>query len=55
MFPSCPRRGGDAFDWFFLATAHWELADRAEAPESSDTAAEWMAKNAPQRRAAAFP
>jgi tetratricopeptide (TPR) repeat protein len=40
------RKGGDAFDWFFLAMAHWQLGARDEARTWYQKAAEWMDKNA---------
>ena len=39
--------GGDGYDWFFLAMAHWQLDDKKEAQENYDKAAEWMEKNEP--------
>ena len=39
------REGGDSFDWFFLAMAHWQLNDRPEARRRYDKAVEWMDKN----------
>jgi tetratricopeptide (TPR) repeat protein len=36
------RKGGDAFDWFFLAMAHWQLGDQAEARTWYDKAVGWM-------------
>jgi serine/threonine protein kinase/tetratricopeptide (TPR) repeat protein len=41
------RKGGDSFDWFFLAMAHWQLGDKEEAPKWYDRAVEWMDKNQP--------
>src|SRR5262249_30702392 len=40
------RNGGDSFDWFFLAMAHWQLGARDEARKWYDRAVEWMGKNA---------
>jgi serine/threonine protein kinase/WD40 repeat protein len=40
------RKGGDSFDWFFLAMAHWQLGAKDEARKWYDKAVEWMAKNA---------
>ena len=37
--------GGDPFDWFFLAMAHWQLGDRDQAGTWYDRAVEWMDKN----------
>jgi serine/threonine protein kinase/Flp pilus assembly protein TadD len=39
------RKGGDAFDWFVLAMAHYQLGNRAEAHEQFDRAVAWMEKN----------
>jgi len=36
-----------AFNAFFLAMAHWQLANKDEARQAYDQAIEWMAKNAP--------
>jgi uncharacterized protein HemY len=41
------RQGGDAFDWFFLAMAHWQLGARAEARKWFDQAVRWMEENKP--------
>jgi serine/threonine protein kinase/TPR repeat protein len=41
------RDGGDSFDWFFLAMAHWQLGDKDEARNWYDQAVEWMEKNQP--------
>ena len=32
------RKGGDSFDWFFLAMAHWQLGEKDEAREWYDRA-----------------
>jgi eukaryotic-like serine/threonine-protein kinase len=40
-------KGGDSFDWFFLAMAHWQLGEKDKAREWYDRAAEWMDKNQP--------
>jgi serine/threonine protein kinase/Flp pilus assembly protein TadD len=40
------RRGGDAFDWFFLAMAHHKLGQLDEARKSYKQAVAWMEKNA---------
>src|SRR5262249_35684830 len=40
------RKGGDAFDWFFLAMAHWQLDRKAEASKWYEQAVQWMDKNA---------
>jgi tetratricopeptide (TPR) repeat protein len=42
------RNGGDAFDWFFLAMAHWQLGEKEEARKWYDQAAAWMDKNQPK-------
>jgi phosphatidylserine/phosphatidylglycerophosphate/cardiolipin synthase-like enzyme len=42
------RQGGDSFDWFFLAMAHYQLAQKVEARRWYDKAVEWMDKNKPQ-------
>jgi tetratricopeptide (TPR) repeat protein len=42
------RNGGDAFDWFFLAMAHWQLDEKEEARKRYDQAVEWMDKNRPK-------
>jgi hypothetical protein len=39
------RKGGDSFDWFFLAMAHWQLDQKAEAQKWYGRAVEWMQKN----------
>jgi serine/threonine protein kinase/Flp pilus assembly protein TadD len=39
------RNGGDSFDWFFLAMAHWQLGDKDEARKWYDKAVAWMDKN----------
>jgi tetratricopeptide (TPR) repeat protein len=40
-------KGGDAFDWFFLAMAHWQLGEKGKAREFYDRAVQWMDKNQP--------
>jgi tetratricopeptide (TPR) repeat protein len=42
------RNGGDSFDWFFLAMAHWQLDQKKEARKWYDQAVAWMDKNQPQ-------
>ena len=42
------RKGGDSFDWFFLAMAHWQLGNQEEAYKWQDRAVQWMGKNKPQ-------
>ena len=44
------RNGGDSVDWFFLAMAHWQLADKEEARKWYDKAVEWMDKNQPNNK-----
>jgi tetratricopeptide (TPR) repeat protein len=39
------RKGGDSFDWFFLAMAHWQLGEEKKAREFFDQALQWMDKN----------
>ena len=41
------RKGGDSFDWFFLAMAHWQLGDKGEARKWYDRAVVWLEKNQP--------
>jgi tetratricopeptide (TPR) repeat protein len=41
------RSGGDSFDWFFLAMAHWRLGDRAKARMWLDRAVQWMDRHQP--------
>ena len=36
------RKEGDAFDWFFLAMAHWQLKNQDEARKWYDKAVEWI-------------
>jgi tetratricopeptide (TPR) repeat protein/serine/threonine protein kinase len=39
-------KGGCAFQWFFLAMAHWQLGHQDEARKWHDRAAEWMDRHA---------
>ncbi|MBI3406961.1 MAG: tetratricopeptide repeat protein [Planctomycetes bacterium] len=39
------RKGGDSFDWFFLAIAHWQLGEKDKAREWYGQAVQWMDKN----------
>ncbi|HJT33051.1 MAG TPA: tetratricopeptide repeat protein [Pirellulales bacterium] len=39
--------GGDSFDWFFLAMAHWQLGDKEVARKWYNAAALWMDEYAP--------
>jgi tetratricopeptide (TPR) repeat protein len=41
------REGGDSFDWFFLAMAHWRLGNRDKARAWFDQAVQWMDKHNP--------
>jgi tetratricopeptide (TPR) repeat protein len=40
-------QGDNGFDWFFLAMAHWQLADKDKARTWFDQAVQWMDKNQP--------
>jgi serine/threonine protein kinase/Flp pilus assembly protein TadD len=42
------RQGGDSFDFFFLAMAHWQLGEKDKARAWYDRAVAWMDKNSPQ-------
>jgi Flp pilus assembly protein TadD len=42
------RKGGDSFDWFFLAMAQWQLGEKDQARQWYDRAVQWMNKNQPQ-------
>jgi tetratricopeptide (TPR) repeat protein len=42
------RKGGDSFDFFFLAMAHWQLGEKDKARAWYDRAVAWMDKNSPQ-------
>jgi tetratricopeptide (TPR) repeat protein len=39
------RKGGDAFDFFFLAMAYWQLGQKDEALKWYKQASEWVEKN----------
>ncbi len=41
------RRGGDSFDWFFVALAHRQLGDHDEPRKWYGRAVEWMDKHQP--------
>jgi RNA polymerase sigma-70 factor (subfamily 1) len=41
-------KGGDSAQWFGLAVAHWQLANKEEARKWHDQAVQWMENNAPQ-------
>jgi hypothetical protein len=42
------RKGGDSFDWFFLAMGHCQLDQNEEARKWYDQAVAWMDKHQPQ-------
>jgi serine/threonine protein kinase len=42
------RQGGNSFDWFPLAMAHWRLGHPDQARTWFDRAVQWMDKNRPQ-------
>jgi tetratricopeptide (TPR) repeat protein len=42
------RKGGDSFDWFFLAMAEWQHGNKDEARRWHDKAVGWTEKNQPQ-------
>jgi tetratricopeptide (TPR) repeat protein len=42
------RRGGDSFDWFFLALSLWQLGDQSEGRKWYDRTVEWMERNRPK-------
>jgi tetratricopeptide (TPR) repeat protein len=44
------RSGGNSFDWFFLAMAHWRLGDSDQAQTWFDRAVKWMDSHTPQDR-----
>jgi uncharacterized protein HemY len=44
------RKGGDSFDWFFLAMAHWQLGAKDKARAWYDRAVQWMDKNQPKSK-----
>jgi serine/threonine protein kinase/WD40 repeat protein/tetratricopeptide (TPR) repeat protein len=39
------RKGGDAFDFYILAMAHWQLGHKDEAHKWHDKAVQWMQEN----------
>ena len=41
------RRGGDSFDWFFLAMGHQHIGDEEQAGTWHEKACKWMDKNNP--------
>src|SRR5205823_1316215 len=42
------RNGGDSFDWFFLAMAHWQLGEKEQAKKWYEKAVVWTEKNNPK-------
>ena len=40
-------KGGNAFQWFFLAMAHWRLGEKDRARQWYDRAVAWMDRHAP--------
>jgi eukaryotic-like serine/threonine-protein kinase len=42
------NKGGDSYDWFFLAMAHWKLGYKEQARKWYDQAISWMEKNQPR-------
>jgi tetratricopeptide (TPR) repeat protein len=42
------RKGGDSFDWLFLAMAHWQLGEKDKARAWYDRAVQWMDKSPPK-------
>jgi hypothetical protein len=40
-------RGGDSFDFFFLAMAHWRLKEKSQAEYWWEQAVRWMEKHQP--------
>jgi uncharacterized protein HemY len=41
------RRGGDAYDWFFLAMTAWQLGDRPAAAVWYEKSVRWMGRSGP--------
>jgi serine/threonine-protein kinase len=41
------RAGGDSYDWFFLAMAHWRMGDKQLSRDWYERAVQWMDKNKP--------
>jgi tetratricopeptide (TPR) repeat protein len=41
------KDGGDSFQWFFLAMAHWQLGNKEQARKWYDRAVEWADKYRP--------
>jgi serine/threonine protein kinase/Tfp pilus assembly protein PilF len=44
------RAGGDSYDWFFLAMAHWHLGHKDEARMWFDKGVEWMEEHRPDNK-----
>jgi serine/threonine protein kinase len=42
------RKGGDSFDWFFLAITHQQLGHRDEARQWYERGVQWMTQHAPR-------
>jgi predicted Zn-dependent protease len=42
------RKGGDSFDFLFLAMAQWQLGNKDEARQRYDRVVAWMSKNDPK-------
>jgi WD40 repeat protein/Tfp pilus assembly protein PilF len=42
------RQGGNSYDWFFLAMAHWQLGERKTPRDWYDKAVKWMDQNQPK-------
>ncbi len=42
------RNGGDSYDWFFLAMAHWQLGEKDKARQWFDRAVQGMDKKMPK-------
>ena len=38
------RSGGDPYDWFFLAMAHWQLGNKEQARKEYDRSVTWVQK-----------
>ncbi len=41
------KDGGNSWQWFFLAMAHWQLGEKDEARQWYDQAVEWMEQKQP--------
>jgi tetratricopeptide (TPR) repeat protein len=42
------RNGGDSYDWFFLAMAHWKLGNRDDARRWLDKGVQWLREHETQ-------